>query len=82
MFVDASTMIVLGLYFMFFKSMTPLFVLNALGMRIIIVLIQVCIPESPKYLYESDKMEEFFEALLRISKGNGLSLTIEDLKQM
>ncbi len=75
MFVDALCMVMLGSYFYFVKTMT--------GAIVSLICIQVCllgaiwgfVPESPRFLYEKGKIEEFKKSLIMIARVNGKQAT-------
>jgi MFS family permease len=73
MFVDSACMISLGLYFNYIKSMKGLMIAMIIINIILCVLIWTCVPESPKFLYEKDRKEEFVKSLQWIAKVNGNS---------
>lgn len=60
MMFDSSAFVLIGTYFYFVKDMTPiLYTLAAIQMVCIVVQV-VFIPESPFFLYEKNKLPQFF----------------------
>jgi hypothetical protein len=59
MFVDSACMVTLGVYFYYVKSMDALMITMIIFNFLLIVIIWYGVPESPKFLYEKQKKEEF-----------------------
>lgn len=59
MFIDSICMVILGVYFYFVKSMQALMIVMIVLNVILIVLIWYGVPESPKFLYEKHRKDEF-----------------------
>ena len=59
MVMDSTSMIILGTYFWIFNTMEPILIGSVLVTLIILILIMVYVPESPKFLYDKGRMSEF-----------------------
>jgi MFS family permease len=82
MIVDSSTIIVIGIYFYFFKTMQPLLLASILITIVLVFVIVMFIPESPKFLYDKGRMDEFKESLIAIAKFNGKNITMEEIGEL
>jgi hypothetical protein len=70
-FVDASTILLLPLYFKFVTKEWIYFYIGSFAMNIIAVLVLLTvIPESPKYLLASGKINECIQNIKYIAKIN------------
>lgn len=77
--IDATCMLILGLYFYFFKSMIPLLVFLTVVQTLAISLVALNAPESPKFLHDKGDTEGFIRALLRIAHVNKKDLNLNEL---
>ncbi|TNV73205.1 hypothetical protein FGO68_gene6950 [Halteria grandinella] len=72
MLFDSMCMIFLGVYFYAVRSMEQLILGLAIIQIVICVLMFLFIPESPKFLFEQGKKEQFITSLKKIAIINGL----------
>ncbi len=79
MFIDSACMISLGVYFYYIKSMHSLVVTMTVLNVALIALIAYGVPESPKYLYEKKRIQEFSQALKWIAKVNRIDINVEEI---
>lgn len=79
MFIDSICMVILGVYFYFVKSMQALMIIMIVLNVILIVLIWYGVPESPKFLYEKHRKDEFIQALQWIAKVNRIDPQLDQL---
>lgn len=70
MVFDAVSMIVFGIYFWYVKDMVPLMWFVCISQTLMVVLVMIYVPESPKFLYAKGEYDKFYKALLRINKFN------------
>lgn len=82
MVCDSSGLIVLGTYFYFVKDMKPVIYALVVIQSLLIVLVGVFMPESPKFLYEKGELERFRKAMQQIAKLNGKYIEIEEIRAL
>lgn len=71
MLVDSACMIFLGIYFYIVRSMEGLITGLAVAQILIITLLWIFMPESPKFFYEQGKIDQFAASLRKIAGING-----------
>lgn len=71
-FTDASTLVILSVYFRFVSKDWLPFQIFGVGITFMSVAAMACVPESPKYLYSKGMYAEARKALQFIEKFNRL----------
>ena len=79
MFIDSACMVTLGVYFYYIKSMDALMIAMTLLNFVLIIIIWYGVPESPKFLYERQRKEEFIQALEWIAKVNRINIRLDEI---
>lgn len=82
MVCDSSGLMVLGTYFYFVKDMKPIIYALVAIQTLLIILVCIFMPESPKFLYEKGELEHFRKALQQIAKFNGKRIEIEEIRAL
>lgn len=82
MIMDSTCMVTLGVYFWVVKKIEPIILTSVLITLVLVVVIMIFIPESPKFLYEKGRIKEFEMALLKIAAFNGKSLNLEEIRSL
>eukprot|EP00347_Sterkiella_histriomuscorum_P006682 403351837 len=82
MLFDSLGMIILGIYFSFFKSMTNLIWFTIAVQTFAALIVLVFCPESPKFLYEKKEYDKFFQAIGQIEKFNRTNVNLQELKTL
>jgi len=81
MFVDAACMLALGAYFLHVKSMTGVVIGLAGIQTVLLAALWGWLPESPRFLHEKGRHEDFKAALLTIARVNGKPQALAAIEQ-
>lgn len=75
-------MVTLGVYFYYIKSMDALMIAMLIINFLLIVIIWYGVPESPKFLYEKQRKEEFIQVLEWIAKVNRVNVRLDEVMSL
>lgn len=75
----SSGLVILGVFFYFVKDMKIIIYILIGIQSVLIVVVALFVPESPKYLYEKGELVKFRKAMQTIARFNGKHIDIEEI---